>query len=189
MVEIVFHSHASTADNEAGLASGHNDVALSSAGITEAKRLGKRYKKSTFDAIFCSDLQRSYETAELAFGTRFPIIKDACLRECDYGEFTLKPKGLVKEQRLQRISEPFPGGESYLQVISRMKRFLQDLATNYDSKRIMIIGHGGTRLGLEYWLNNVSLEEALAGLKKQQNGTTYRLTDLYWLRIDSQPLD
>ncbi len=189
MVEIVFHSHATTAGNEAGLAAGHNDVDLSDTGIMEAKKLGEYYRNKTFDAIFCSDLQRSYKTAELAFNKRLPIILDVRLRECDYGEFTLSPKAEVQAERYKRISEPFPGGESYLQVISRLKSFLTDLANNYDGKRVMIIGHGGSRLGLEYWLNGISLEEALRHLKKQKRPVTYSLTELYRLRIDSQPLD
>lgn len=85
MVNIVFESHGTTTDNEAHLSSGHKDVKLSTLGEKQAKELGERYIHQGFDAIFCSDLQRSYKTAELAFGDKFPIIKDPRLRECDYG--------------------------------------------------------------------------------------------------------
>lgn len=73
MITIIFESHATTFDNEAHLSSGHNDVALSPLGIKQAKELGERYKNVHFDVIFCSDLQRSYKTAEIAFGNKFPI--------------------------------------------------------------------------------------------------------------------
>lgn len=79
MTHIVFEAHATSLDNEADLASGHNDVALSKLGEQQAKELGDRYSGQQFDAIFCSDLQRSYKTAELAFGNRFPIVKDVRL--------------------------------------------------------------------------------------------------------------
>ncbi len=189
MVEIIFHSHATTFDNEAGRASGHNDVALSPAGLEEAKRIGGQYKSKMFDIVFCSDLQRAYKTAEIAFGGRSPIVKDARLRECDYGEFTLRPNGFMKKQKIERISKPFPGGESYVQLLSRIKTFLKDLLDQYDNKRVIIVGHGGTRVGLEYWINNVSLEQAITRLKKEPAGVRYGLIELYPLRIDSQPLD
>jgi phosphoserine phosphatase len=68
MITIIFEAHGTTFDNEAHLASGHNDVALSPLGENQARELGERYKDIHFDAIFCSDLQRSYKTAEIAFG-------------------------------------------------------------------------------------------------------------------------
>ena len=91
MLTIIFEAHGTTYDNEMHLASGHNDVALSPLGIQQSKEMGERYGADHFDAIFCSDLQRAYKSAEIAFGNKFPIIKDARLRECDYGEFTKKP--------------------------------------------------------------------------------------------------
>src|SRR6266536_3028862 len=108
MITIIFESHATSLDNEARLASGWNDVALSAAGERQGKELGTRYQGQEFDAIFCSDLQRSYKTAELAFGKKFPIIKDKRLRECDYGELTQADKHVVDAEKPKRISMPFP---------------------------------------------------------------------------------
>lgn len=110
MVTIVFEAHSTSLDNEAHLASGHNDVALSPLGVGQAKELGERYKGEKFDAIFCSDLQRSYKTAELAFsdeqvpsfGSRFPITRDKRLRECDYGDLTQHPSSEVDPEKLIR---------------------------------------------------------------------------------------
>lgn len=135
MATIVFEAHSTTTDNNAGLASGFNDVELSSVGLQQSKELGERYLKEPFDAIFCSDLQRSYKTAEIAFDDRYPIIHDSRLRECDYGDMTSKPKELVDVQKLQRITVPFPNGESYEQTAERMRGFLEDLLKNYAGKR------------------------------------------------------
>jgi len=91
-VTIIFESHATTFDNENHVSSGHNDVALSTLGVEQAKELGERRRGERFDAIFCSDLERSYMTGEIAFGeTGVPIIRDARLREVDYGDMTQKP--------------------------------------------------------------------------------------------------
>jgi broad specificity phosphatase PhoE len=174
MVTIIFESHATTTDNEARLASGHNDVALSELGLRQSKDLGKRYADERFDAIFCSDMQRSYKTAEIAFGNKFPIIKDARLRECDYGDLTQKPKEVVEAEKPNRITKPFPNGESYEQTSMRMRSFLDELVQNYDGKKVMIIGHRATQYGLEHWIKHLSIKETVTAPWKWQPGWTYR---------------
>jgi len=175
MVTIVFEAHSTTTDNENHVSSGHYDVELSELGLRQSKELGERYKNDNFDAIFCSDLQRSYKTAELAFGDRFPIIKDPRLRECDYGDLTRQPSGVVDPAKAEHISEPFPGGESYEQTAERMKSFLDDLKDKYDGKRVMIIGHRATQYGLEHWIKNVPVAKAVTNPWEWQPGWTYKL--------------
>lgn len=172
MITIIFESHATTFDNEAHLASGHNDVSLSPLGEKQAKELGGRRKNEYFDAIFCSDLQRSFKTAEIAFGNKFPIIKDKRLRECDYGDLTKHPSSEVDPEKLRRIEIPFPNGESYEQVSIRMKEFLQDLGQKYNGRDVivLIIGHRATQYGLEHWIKEVSLEEIISAPWKWQPG-------------------
>jgi len=177
MLTIIFESHATTVDNEAGLASGWADCELSTLGEKQAAELGQRYQNENIDVIFCSDLQRSYQTAEIAFADRnLPIIRDKRLRECDYGELNRQTSEAVNKEKLKRISEPFPGGESYEQTAERMKDFLHDLLTNYDGKKVLIIGHRATQYGLEHWLNNVSLKNAVTAPWQWQPGWTYELT-------------
>jgi broad specificity phosphatase PhoE len=178
MVTIIFESHSTTLDNEKHIASGHNDVALSPSGEAQAKALGKRRAGDRFDAIFCSDLQRSYNTAHLAFGNTFPIIKDARLRESDYGEFEHKPNSFITAERPKRLDEPFPGGESFRQTSARMKSFLQDLLKNYGGKKVMIIGHRATWFGVEEWANHRPLPELLTTPWSYQPGWDYTLTSI-----------
>ncbi len=175
MIIIIFEAHGTSFDNENHLSSGHFDVALSALGEKQAKGLGRRYEHETFDAIFCSDLQRSYKTAEIAFGDKFPIIKDKRLRECDYGDLTQHPSSEVDPAKVEHISIPFPNGESYEDTSKRMKDFLEDLKKNYDGKKVMIIGHRATQYGLEYWINGKSLKELVAAPFKWQPGWTYQL--------------
>ena len=161
-VEIIFEAHGTTHDNEAHLSSGHNDVELSPLGVQQSKEMGERYRDDHFDAIFCSDLQRAYKSAEIAFGDKFSIIKDARLRECDYGDLTRRPSDEVTPKKSKRIHEPFPNGESYEQTSERMKSFLQDLLRDYNEKRVMIIGHRATQYGLEHWIKGFPLEEIIS---------------------------
>jgi broad specificity phosphatase PhoE len=175
MLTIIFEAHGTTFDNEAHLSSGFNDVALSPLGIEQAKGMGVRYKDDHFDAIFCSDLERAYKTAEIAFGDAFPIVQDARLRECDYGDFTQHPSEEVDAEKPKRISEPFPNGESYEQTSIRMKEFINFLKQNYDGKRVMIIGHRATQYGLDHWINGVSYEQLVATKFVWQPGWEYTL--------------
>ena len=175
MVTIIFEAHSTSLDNETGLASGHNDVELSELGRKQSKELGERYVDQTFDAIYCSDLRRSYETAQLAFGDKYPIIQDARLRECDYGELTQKPSAIVNPEKANRISTPFPNGESYEQCCARVEKFLKDIANEYDGKTIMIIGHRATQYGLEHAINHVSVYDAVTALWQWQPGWRYEV--------------
>lgn len=173
---ITFEAHSTTLDNEAGLSSGWNDVELSPLGIQQAQELGQRYQNRSFDAIFCSDLQRSYKTAEIAFANRnFTIIQDKRLRECHYGDLTQHPSKEVEEQKLARINTPFPNGESYQQTTQRMKEFLADLITPYHNQHIMIIGHRATQYGIEHTIHGTPLEQLVTATFKWQPGWDYTL--------------
>ena len=177
MVKIIFESHGTTYDNEAHRASGHYDVELSPLGEQQSKELGERYEDDQFDAIFCSDLQRSYKSAEIAFGDNFPVIKYDRMRECDYGELTRHPSDEVDLEKPKRIKEPFPNGESYEQTSQRMKSFFQDLLRDYDGKKVMIIGHAATRYGLEHWIKGLPLEQVIPAPWKWQPGWVYELKE------------
>lgn len=174
MIEIVFESHSTSLDNENHLSSGWNDVELSPLGIQQAMDLGERRKDEKFDVIFCSDLQRSYKTAEIAFGNKFPIVRDERLRECNYGDLTQSPSTQVTQEKVKKINTPFPNGESYEQTSERMKSFLKDLAKNYSGKKIMIIGHRATQYGLEQWINGISLQKIIPAPWKWQPGWVYK---------------
>lgn len=179
MVKIIFESHATSIDNERDLSSGHNDIELSELGLQQARELGARYENEVLDGIFCSDLQRSYKTAEIAFGGKdILIIKDKRLRECDYGDLTQHPADEVKQQRAERIKTPFPNGESYEQTSTRMKDFLKDLLARYDGKTVMIIGHRATQYGLEHWIQGINLYKAVTAPWQWQPGWLYELKEL-----------
>ncbi|MBI4128273.1 MAG: histidine phosphatase family protein [Parcubacteria group bacterium] len=179
MVTIIFESHGTSLDNETHRSSGWYDVELSELGTRQAAELGERYKDETFDAIFCSDLKRSYATCEIAFRSRgIPIMQDRRLRECNYGDFTRHPSEEVEKEKANRISKPFPNGESYEETAQRMKSFLSDLLKNYDGKRVMIIGHRATQYGLEHWIKEVALFNAVTAPWQWQPGWEYQLVTL-----------
>lgn len=176
MVTIIFEAHGTTVDNEAKRASGQSDSPLSPLGEEQARELGKRYRSEEFAAVFCSDLQRSYRTAEIAFkDRRVRTIKDARLRECDYGDLTGSPSETIEKERPQRVHEPFPNGESYEQTAARMKSFLRSLFSEYHDKQILVIGHRATQYGLMHWIDDRPLDEAVTAPWSWQPGWVYCL--------------
>lgn len=183
MITIIFESHSTTLDNEAHLSSGHFDIELSKLGIIQSQELGKRYENEKFDAIFCSDLQRSYKTAEIAFGSKYPILKDKRLRECNYGDLTRSPSSIVDSEKLKRINTPFQNGESYKDCIKRMKDFLENLIMHHNGKRVMIIGHRATQYGLESLIKGIPLEEIISTPWKWQPGWIYMFSETRTSRL------
>jgi len=178
MITVIFESHSTTFDNEQHLASGQNDIELFPLGIGQAEELGQRYKDEKFAAIFCSDLQRSYKTATIAFRNKSPIIQDVRLRECDYGDLTQQPEEIVKLLKVDHVSAPFPHGEGYEQTAVRMKSLLTDLLKDYANQKVMIIGHRATQYGLEHWINGKSLQECVTGKWNWQLGWIYYFNKL-----------
>ncbi|HVQ43567.1 MAG TPA: histidine phosphatase family protein [Candidatus Saccharimonadia bacterium] len=174
MVTIIFEAHSTSLDNEAELSSGWNDVDLSEAGLRQSSELGTRYKDRLPDAVFCSDLQRSYKTAAIAFKDRLvPIFIDSRLRECGYGKLTQAPKSEVEAKKAEHISKPFPDGESYEQTSRRVAKFLEDLRVSYQNKTVVIIGHRATQYGFEEHLLGKKLEDIISEPWKWQPGWVY----------------
>ncbi len=185
MTTIIFESHAASVDTEPGVASGHRDVPLSPHGEQEARALGERYAPSRVDVVFCSDLRRAYETAEIAFAARgIPIIRDRRLREQDYGEYTGRARREVAEQRRRSVTEPFPGGESMAGAAERVRSFLQDVAVRHSGMTILVIGHSATHFGLEHWINGTPLQEIVAAPWTYEPGRPYVLTEDALRRIE-----
>jgi 2,3-bisphosphoglycerate-dependent phosphoglycerate mutase len=172
---VVFESHATSLDNEAGLASGWYDVALSATGEEQASLLGARRRDDDLAAVFCSDLTRSFRTAEIAFRDRvLPIVRDARLRECDYGAFTRRSALEIEERRVLYVATPFPNGESYEQVVARVSAWLTEAATTFAGRTVLVIGHRATFYALEHLFTHIPLREAVTSTWHWQPGWTYR---------------
>src|SRR4051794_4799403 len=116
-IKIAFEPAAATTDDEFGFAAGWLPGQLSAAGRAQAVELGRRRREDGITAVFVSDLDRAVQTADLAFfGTGIPVHQDQRLRECNFGELNGAPVAVVDAERARRITEPFPGGQSYTDV-------------------------------------------------------------------------
>ncbi|HET6211647.1 MAG TPA: histidine phosphatase family protein [Micromonosporaceae bacterium] len=175
-VQIVYETHSVTEDNEAGIATGWLPGRLSAYGRECARLLGERRRNDNIAAVFSSDLARAPETAAIAFtGTRIPVYFDSRLRECNYGALNGAPVETVAAQRLGRIDEPFPGGQSYRQVVDATRSLLADLASGWDGRRIALIAHSANRWALDHLLGGQPLETVMSAPFAWRAGWEYLL--------------
>jgi broad specificity phosphatase PhoE len=159
-INLIYETHSTSTDNEAGIATGWLPGELSETGRAQAQELGERRRDTGISAVFTSDLRRAVETAEIAFaGSGIPIYQDSRLRECNYGELNGAPVARLEGRRSRHIDLPWPGGQSYRDVVAQTRDFLADLAGSFDGRTVLIIAHSANRWALDHLLDGVPQED------------------------------
>lgn len=176
MVNITLEVSSATFDDENGLVSGWSDVRLSQLGMDQSKQMTARYAGQQIDAIFCSDIKRATQTADIAFDSSPKLIyMDWRLRECNYGDLAQATQADFNATKAQYINQPFSNGESYQQCTERIRSFLFDLKTHFEGKRVLVISHPSTQYAFEALMHNKPLEQSLAEPWEWQGGWNYQL--------------
>lgn len=183
---LVFETHATSLDNEAGLASGHYDVDLSAAGTRQAAELGQRYAHGRPSLVLTSDLQRAWKTAAIAFGESVSIVRDRRLRECDYGRLTRRPARELDPLRPHAIRTPFPGGQSYLDCVDQMQGVLDELCRQWPGGWVLLIGHRATHYALDVLIGGQTLDELIRAPFTWQPGWEYDLAAHCAMQADAR---
>ncbi|MFI6496961.1 histidine phosphatase family protein [Nonomuraea typhae] len=173
-VKLIYETHATTVDNETGIATGWLPGELSARGREEAVELGLRRKD--VDLVYSSDLRRAVQTAEVAFAGRLAEVRvDARLRECDYGIYNGRPVDEVAGLRGRHIDVAWPGGQSYRQVVAETAALLQDVMREHQGLTVLLIGHSANLWALENLLCGVPLEELVEEPFQWRAGWEYSL--------------
>ncbi|HET8671586.1 MAG TPA: histidine phosphatase family protein [Candidatus Saccharimonadales bacterium] len=177
-VHITYFVHGTTTDNQNDFATGWLPGELSELGREQAVKLGEQVADKHFDVVFCSDLQRAVDSAQLGFGDKYKIIQDKRLRECNNGDMNGKPHSF-KDNMEEFVDTPFPNGESYKDVEKRMADFVQFLKTNYDGKHVAIVAHQAPQLALDVLLRSKTWQQAIVEdwrkIKAWQPGWEYEI--------------
>jgi 2,3-bisphosphoglycerate-dependent phosphoglycerate mutase len=169
---VVFETHATSEDNEAGIATGWLGGRLSPLGREQAAELGRRRRADGIEVVCASDLNRAVETAEIAFAeTQIPVRLDWRLRECDYGDWNGMPRERLEAERVARVTDPWPEGESWADAVRRVDSFLDELSGG----RVLVIGHIATRWALDHRVHGRTLVELATETFVWQPGWEYRL--------------
>ena len=170
MTRLIYETHSITVDNENGVATGWLPGELSEEGIREAKAMGLR--RRDVDVVFSSDLRRAVHTVELA-GLAAPHFQDWRLRECNYGELNGAPADAL-DPRVDRVHKPFPGGQSYWDVLELTRSFLQDIQRWYRGQVVLVVAHSANRWSFEHLLGSrAPLEELIDAPFNWQPGWVY----------------
>ncbi|MBV8047197.1 MAG: histidine phosphatase family protein [Paludibacterium sp.] len=130
---------------------GQIDLALSSEGLAQGQKLARHFAHVPLDALYCSDLARSRQTAELiaaAHGGLELRVRPA-LREIALGAWDGKKRAQVALDDPQRYAargrdilhvRP-PGGESFADCLARVLPVWEDILSS--SARVAIVAHAG----------------------------------------------
>ena len=155
-MKIYLARHGETDWNAAGRIQGWTDIPLNENGRRQARDLANILAATRLDAIYCSTLQRSFETAQISNWR--PIIPMIELNEQSQGKYEgLQLSGEVLLEFQKRRSDPddsLEGGESRNQHRKRIREALRHIRSSHpDDSQVLIVGHGGT--------NNLILRELL----------------------------
>lgn len=146
-VKVTYFVHGTTLDNIEHKSTGWLQGELSEKGIEQSVLLRERINIKNFDIVFCSDLKRAVDSANIIFRDSVKIVEDSRLRECNYGSLNGKDSSLVKYE--DHIENRFPNGESLLDVEKRIKAFCNFLIEKYDGKNVAIVAHKAPQMALQ----------------------------------------
>ncbi len=159
-MNIFIMRHGTTVWNEKGITQGRSNNRLSKAGIEITKQVAEDLKDTKFDAIFCSPLMRTMQTANIVNKYHnLKIIKNDLLIELDEGDFTgTKLKNRTPEEVIfKRERSQKHNMESYEHAQKRCESFLNEIRL-LNLKNLLIITHGFNAIILEMLLLNQEID-------------------------------
>src|SRR5687768_14466792 len=144
-MKLVIVRHLPTAWNAEDRLQGRQNIPIIPLDEAARARLAKQIEQvqagDPYDAVYCSTLNRTRETAEL-FGYVNPV-SDPLLDEIDFGEF----EGLLRGEMLAKVGkawldapETLTFGEAVTNLGERAKAFVRK---NLGHARVLAFGHGG----------------------------------------------
>lgn len=149
---IIAIRHGETLWNVDTRIQGQLDIPLNPVGHGQARRLANALKDEPITAVYSSDLTRASQTAQyLASELGMQVTPEPALRERSFGDFEGKTfaeiEALLPVQatRWRKRDPQFApaGGESLLDLTSRVVETASRLAARHPGELIALVGHGG----------------------------------------------
>ncbi len=156
------------------------DMPLSALGEDQARALGRWFAEAHEDGrpeiMLASPYVRAVQTAQLfrEAGGCHPeekICVDERLREKEFGILDgltgagiheLEPQQSELRALLGKFYHRPPGGESWVDVIFRLRALMDTVSLHYGGRRVMIVAHQVVVLCLRYVIENLTEAETLA---------------------------
>ena len=144
--------HGETDDNQRRVFQGQSGRGLNARGRDQAARLAARFGRVGLRAaaLYCSDLERAQETADLLSATLNLVpVADPALREVHVGAW----QGLGYEDIAARHPEEWDawrrgvdfkrgGGETYAELGDRVTAAIDGIASAHAGETVVIVSHG-----------------------------------------------
>lgn len=144
-----------------GICYGQSDVPLADSFKTESESILAKLSEIQFEDIFCSPLSRCVELGHLFT----PEVKrDDRLKELNFGEWeglawdTVFESDTGKKWFTNYLKESCPKGESYQDMLRRVKSFIADLPDT--DGNILIITHAGVIRAFSVLVKKWSVKKA-----------------------------
>lgn len=156
-MKLYFVRHGKTEWNLEGRFQGANgDSPLLESSIKETEELGRYLKAIPFDAVYSSDLERAYRTADIIMNENDSPVQITCskaLREWDLGNLegqkislvcAIYPKQMEAfRHNLAQFNNSMFEAESVYQATQRILNFVKSLKDRKE-ENVLIVGHGAT---------------------------------------------
>lgn len=142
--------HGQTEWNRQERFRGHADIPLNETGKAQAQKLAQRLAPEKIDAIYCSPLQRTVQTAEpIAAAHGLELVKEDALVDLDVGALegqTVDEARLAFPEVMDKwLNAPgkvkFPKGESIKSVRARSEKLLGELAAKHAGQTVVLVTH------------------------------------------------
>ena len=150
------------------------DVELSDTGRRQAAALHRWYTEASPEQrptlVVSSPYRRAADTALLALGEELEVVVDERLRERDLGIFDgLTGRGIraayadeaERRDKLGKFYYQPPSGESWADVVLRVRSLLVDLRHGFDDARVWIFSHQAVIMSFRYVLEGLSEQDLL----------------------------
>lgn len=163
MIDIYITRHGQTVWNKEGKIQGNKNSALTEDGILGAELMCEKMRDIEIDYIISSPIERAMKTAQIIKGEKeVPIIECDGLKEINCGDFegvkfediSIKFPEEFKKVRDNPFKNRYPNGENLIDFYERVINSFNNIVEQYEGKRILIVGHGGTIKCIETFINN-----------------------------------
>jgi broad specificity phosphatase PhoE len=146
--------HGTTVWNAEGRLQGQSDVPLSAEGRVQAERVARRLAAVPLSAVWCSDLARARETAEIVAASHdLPVTATPLLREVMFGSW----EGLTRDDIVRQgdgaafeaylcdaLAHPAPDSEPLPAMWERLLGALRAIRCAHEEGSVAVIGHGSS---------------------------------------------
>jgi len=142
-----------------GICYGQTDIDIKDSISLEREAIQKRLVNANISKTFSSPLIRCAKLARSFVPLYGPIVYDDRLMEFNFGDWEMKPwaeiekEPTVKNWYKDYINTPVPGGESFTDLMERVRAFCLDIQSDPENQEILVICHGGVIRAFDIILN------------------------------------